>query len=269
MSDKPVSSADSRLFHRAILSLGDLSRRTILRRRAMGFRKRLKPDDSYVTDADLETERVLRAGIARRFPDHGIIGEELPARNPGAEFQWVLDPIDGTLSFTHGIPFYGTIIGLRRRGRPVAGLIDHPGLGLRYSAAAGLGSYRNGVRLRIYDLRAASDLEHEVISVGERSRFVLCRAAGAFDVLMRRYPVVRGYADCLGHTLAAEGSVAVMVDYGIKLWDISATQILCEEAGGSFRITHESRKDGLTLYGMVCGKPKAVAALSRLFAQRP
>lgn len=267
MIAKPVSAADSRAFHRAILSLGDLSRRCILRRRARGFRKRMKPDASYVTDADLETERVLRAGITRRFPDHGIIGEELPARNPGAEFQWILDPIDGTLSFTHGIPFYGTIIGLQRRGRPVAGLIDHPGLGLRYSAAAGLGSYRNGERLRIRDLRAVADLEREVIAVGDRSRFLACGSAGPFDALMRRYPVVRGYADCLGHTLAAEGAVAAMVDYGIKLWDISATQLLCEEAGGAFRVTHESRKAGLTLYGIVCGKPKAVAALGRLFSK--
>ncbi len=268
MSVLPVPAADSRAFHRAIRSFAALSRRVILRRRVRGFRKRLKPDGSYVTDADLEAERVLRAAIAKRFPDHGILGEELPPRNPDAEFQWILDPIDGTLSFTHGIPFYGTIIGLRRRGRPVAGLIDHPGLGLCYSAAVGQGAYRNERRLRIRDLASPADLEREVIAVGDRSRFVICGAQRPFDALMRRYPVVRGYADCLGHTLAAEGSVAAMVDYGIKLWDIAATQVLCEEAGGAFRVAYkQSRKDGPTHYGIVCGKPRAVAALSRLFSR--
>ncbi|MGH7702375.1 MAG: inositol monophosphatase family protein, partial [Gemmatimonadales bacterium] len=104
----PLPAAERRRFYQAALGFAAASRRVIRRRVAGGFRTRLKADASYVTDADLEAEQVLRSAIHRRFPEHGILGEEFEAVNPGAEFQWILDPIDGTLSFTHGIPFYGT-----------------------------------------------------------------------------------------------------------------------------------------------------------------
>lgn len=261
--------AERRTLYRAALGLAQVSRKTVLRAMSRGFRKRLKPDQSFVTDADLAAERALRAAISRRFPDHGIIGEELPAVRPRADFQWILDPIDGTLSFTHGIPFFGTIIGLHYRGRPVAGLIDHPALDLLYSAGAGLGAYRNGRRLKISDLEPGQSLEREVLATGDRVRFGLCGAAPAFDALMKRYPQVRGYADCLGHTLAAQGAVGAMVDYGIKLWDISATQVLVEEAGGRYAVAFTGVREGVTQYGIVCGKPRVVAELLPLFERRP
>ena len=120
-----------------------------------GFRKRLKADASYVTNADLAVERTLRALIGRRFPAHGIVGEEFPPVNAGAAFQWILDPIDGTLSFTHGIPYFGTIIALHHDGIPIVGVIDHPALGLCYSAGLGLGAWCNGRRLHVRDVPRA------------------------------------------------------------------------------------------------------------------
>ena len=258
----PFSRVQRRRFYTAALGFVAASRRVILRKMTTGFRKRLKADASYVTDADLAAERVLRHAIAGRFPGHGIIGEEFPPTNPGSDFQWILDPIDGTLSFTHGIPFFGTIIGLHHRGRPLVGIIDHPALGLCYSAGAGLGCYRNGRRVRI---RPPVDLEREVIATGDRGRFVACRRARSFDDLMREHPQVRAYADCLGHTLAAEGSVGAMVDYGVRLWDIAATRILVEEAGGRYVQIYRSRRAEPTIYGIICGKPAVVKRLLPIF----
>ncbi|MEP6571674.1 MAG: inositol monophosphatase family protein [Gemmatimonadota bacterium] len=249
---------DRRRFYGAALALAKLSRRVILRRQASGFRKRLKADASYVTDADLEVERVLRREITRRFPEHGIIGEEFPAVNAGAPFQWILDPIDGTLSFTHGIPFFGTIIGLHHHGVPIVGVIDHAALGLCYSAGLGLGSWRNGKRIRIRDLAPGDVLEREVISAGDRSRFVQCRSGGAFDRLLRIHANVRGYSDCLGHTLAAEGKVGATLDYGLKLWDLAATRLLVEEAGGKYVVTYETAGEPVPIYGIIFGKPRVV-----------
>jgi histidinol phosphatase-like enzyme (inositol monophosphatase family) len=231
---------------------------------ARGFRKRLKADRSYVTDADLAAEQTLRAGIRRRFPGHGIVGEEFPAVNPEADFQWILDPIDGTLSFTHGIPFWGTIIGLHFRGRPLVGVIDHPALGVCYSAARGLGAWRNRERIRIRDATAAG-FSKEVISAADRDRFVLCGRGQAFDRLMREHPQVRGYTDCIGHTLAAEGKIGAAVDYGLRIWDIAATQVLIEEAGGRYVCTNFGEHGGLPIYGIVCGKPRVVDWLLRIF----
>ena len=253
-----------REFLNTALRFADISRRIIIRRAARP-KTRLKRDATVVTAADLAAERALRAAIAKCFPDHGILGEEFPPVRPEAEFQWIIDPIDGTISFSHGIPFYGTVLGLHRRGKPLVGVIDLPGLGIRYSAAAGLGAYKNGRRLRLKDLAPEALLSREVIATGDRGDFERCGAGPALDRLQRAHPHVRAYADCMGHGLAAEGSVAAMVDFGIRLWDLAATQVLIEEAGGLYRVAHRCEKDGVTRYGIIFGKPKAVRWISRFF----
>jgi len=256
--------AERRRFYRLALRLAARSRRAILRRIARGFERSLKADATLVTEADFEAELALRTGIRQAFPDHGILGEEFPPLHPEADFQWILDPIDGTLSFTHGIPFFGTILALHYRGRPLVGVIDHPGLGLCYGAGLGLGAWRNGQRLRIRDARVP-DLEREVISAGDRSRFVQCRSGAAFDTLVRRHPHVRGYTDCIGHTLAAEGKIGAVVDYGVRPWDIAATRLLVEEAGGRYVCAYHGRQDGQPLYGIIAGKPTVVRWLLTIF----
>ena len=259
-----VSLADRRRLLSAARAFSRRSRAVVRRHMRVGFTKRLKPDASYVTDADIAAERTLRGLIRRRFPDHGIQGEELPPVNGGAAYQWIIDPIDGTLSFTHGIPFFGTIIGVHCRGVPIVGVIDHPALDLCFSAAVGLGAWRNRRRLRLRDVPLSSR-SREVISASDRPRFVACGRGQAFDRLMRIHPQVRGYADCIGHTLAAEGKIGATVDYGLRLWDIAATQVLIEEAGGRFACVHRSRDAGGDLYGVIAGKPSLVRWLERLF----
>ncbi|HUL69659.1 MAG TPA: inositol monophosphatase family protein [Gemmatimonadales bacterium] len=264
MTGRLPSLVERRKYLRAAVAMATASRRAILRRMARGYGRRLKADATLVTDADLEAERVLRREIGRRFPEHGIFGEEFPAILPNADFQWILDPIDGTLSFTHGIPFFGTIIALHYRDRPIVGVIDHPALGVCYSAGLGLGAWCDGRRLRIRDARAA-DLPREIVSASDRPRFVLCRSARAFDALVRAHANVRGYTDCLAHTMAAEGKIGAAVDYGVRLWDIAATQLLIEEAGGRYECVYRGRHRGLPLYGIICGKPRVVRWLLRVF----
>jgi len=211
-------------------------------------------------------ERALRTAIGRTFPDHGILGEEFPATRPQAPFQWILDPIDGTTSLTHGIPFYGTIIALHHQGTPLVGVIDLPGLGRRYSAGVGLGSWCDGKRLRVRDVPRRS-IDKEVVSAGDRDRFVQCRAGAAFDRLMREHPTVRGYVDCIAHVFAAEGLVGAVVDYGVKLWDIAATQVLIEEAGGRYVLAYRSRSKCPIVYGIICGKPAVVRRMEAYFSR--
>lgn len=255
---------ERRRYYRAALRFARLARRVGRRRIAVGFRARLKPDASFVTDVDLAVERALRAAIGRAFPRHGVFGEELPPTRPDADFQWILDPIDGTTSLKNGIPFYGTIIALHHRGRPLIGVIDLPGLDRCYSAGVGLGAWRDGTRLRLRDA-ARRDLSREVVSVGDRARFVQCRAGAGFDRLMRGHGQVRGYIDCIAHAFAAEGSIGAAVDYGVKRWDIAATQVLVEEAGGRYECTYRSRAAEPRLYGIICGKPTVVRWLTRRF----
>ena len=258
--------AERRRYWQAALRFARLARRVGARRIAAGFRTRLKGDASFVTDVDLAVERALRAAIGRAFPRHGIFGEELPPERPDAELQWILDPIDGTTSLKNGIPFYGTIIALHQRGRPLVGVVDLPGLDRCYSAAVGLGAWRDGTRLRLRDA-PTHDLPTEVISVGDRARFVQCRAGAGFDRLLREHGEVRGYIDCIAHAFAAEGLIGAAADYGVKLWDIAATQVLVEEAGGRYVCAYRSSPRGAqpALYGIVCGKPTVVRWLMRRY----
>jgi fructose-1,6-bisphosphatase/inositol monophosphatase family enzyme len=256
--------AERRRYYRAALRFARVARRVGERRIAAGFRTRLKPDATFVTDVDLAVERALRAAIGRAFPLHGVLGEELPPTRPDAEFQWILDPIDGTTSLKNGIPFYGTIIALHQAGRPLVGVIDLPALNRCYSAAVGLGAWRDGRRLQLRDA-TPGELPREVVSVGDRARFVRCRAGAKFDRLMRDHAQVRGYIDCIAHAFAAEGLIGAAVDYGVKLWDIAATQILVEEAGGRYICTYRSSRGQPQLYGIVCGKPAVVRWLVRRF----
>ncbi len=266
LRDSAPSLTERRQYLRFAERLAALARRTIRRCLAQGVTKRIKADRSYVTDADLATERALRGAITRAYPAHGIFGEEFPPHNPAAPFQWILDPIDGTLSFTHGIPFYGTLIALKYRGQPVATAIDQPALALRYTAGLGLGAFRNGRRFRLHDLPARGDMAREVIATAERYRFARCGQARNFDRLLRTHPLVRSYADCLGHTLAAEGAVGAMVDYGIRFWDVAATRLLVTEAGGRWVETYRRPRDpARAVYGVIFGKPRVVAWLLPFF----
>lgn len=93
-----------------------------------GFTHGSKADGSLVTEVDIAVEEKARALLASRFPAHGVIGEELPAADGGRALTWVIDPIDGTRSFRHRVPLYGTLLALLHRGEPILGIIDLPGL---------------------------------------------------------------------------------------------------------------------------------------------
>ncbi len=233
---------------------------TLVRQRmTAGFETWKKADQSFVTEVDLAVERQLRDDLARRYPAHNILGEEMDQLDQGSEFQWIIDPIDGTLSFARHIPLFGIILGLFHRGQPLLGLIDHPALGKSYSAGRGLGAFCNDRRLLIEDLAPDVPVSDEPIAAGDRLQFTRSGLDPVFDRLATGHPRVRTYADCFGHTLAAQGSVGAMVDFGLRLWDISATQVLIEEAGGIFRaVERREGPDRHAIYHMVCGKPRVV-----------
>lgn len=232
----------------------------VRQRRAAGFETWKKADQSFVTEVDLAVERQLRDDLASRFPSHNILGEEMDQLDRGSEFQWIIDPIDGTLSFARDIPLFGIILGLYYRGEPLLGLIDHPALGQSYSAGRGLGAFCNERRLKIEDLAPGTPVTNELIAAGDRLQFSRSGLEPVFDRLATGHPRLRTYADCFGHTLCAQGSVGAMVDFGLRLWDISATRVLIEEAGGMFRaVERREGPEGYTVYHMVCGKPRVVA----------
>src|SRR5437899_9492346 len=144
-----TSATDIQRYHTAAVELADEARRIITPALERGFILKTKADRSLVTEVDQAIERRARELIDRWFPDHGVIGEEYPPTRPDSPFQWIIDPIDGTEEFVHGIPTFGTMLALHLRGVPLGDVIDHARLHLRVGAGVRLGPSRHGQRIRL------------------------------------------------------------------------------------------------------------------------
>lgn len=251
---EPISSS----FLTAAHEFADEARSIAQRFTGTSFAVNTKSDKSLVTAADIQIEKVLRKRISEAFPEHGVIGEEFPATNPLSPYQWILDPIDGTEEFVHGVPTYGCIISLEHQSLPVVGLIDHPALNLRLIASRKGGTFANGIRVTLSEeLPEKSRLR---LGISKRLNFSRYEDEGElFDKIVQTYPNLRVFDSCFAYSCAASGGIDVMIDYNVRLWDISACRILCEEAGGGFAwVKQKQTPKGFTTYGAVFGKKLAV-----------
>ena len=198
-----------------------------------------KADQSPVTLADQQAEAFMRERIGARFPQHGVIGEEGGVSGPeGAELQWVLDPIDGTKSFVHGVPLFGTLIALLREGQPVLGAIHLPATGELMLGARGQATTLNGRPVRV---RGTSSLEEATLAFTDPAELYRLGHGAAFEALGRRVAVARGWGDCYGHFLVAAGRADIMLDPVVNLWDVAALIPCVEGAGG--RLTDLAGRD--------------------------
>lgn len=202
-----------------------------------GVEAQAKADASPVTVADREAEQAMRELIGRRYPDHGILGEEFGESNPHARYRWVLDPIDGTKAFLANCYLFGTLIALLRDGRPIVGAIASPLVGhvlVGTSRMTRLGDRR----MRVRDCARLEDallLTTDHLQVGRR------RDAAAFERLIRRVRLYRGWGDCHGYFQVATGGADLMLDPVLSPWDIMALVPVIEGAGG--RITDWAGND--------------------------
>ena len=190
-----------------------------------------KTDGSYVTIADREAEAYIRRQIRERFPDDGILGEEEGESQGRSGRRWIIDPIDGTFSFVHGVPFYGVLIGVETDGEMSAGVINIPALGELVSAAKGLGCYLNGEPTQVSQTRR---LEDALLLCTD---FTACERYGfgeAAKRLQSRARTSRTWGDCYGYVLVATGRADVMLDPVMNVWDCAALLPIMEEAGGTF-----------------------------------
>lgn len=196
-----------------------------------------KGDGSPVTLADKEAESFIREQLKANTiaGELDILGEEQGLQGKGTRWRWLIDPIDGTRSFIHGIPLFGTIIALENTTprRAEIGVIHLPALGLTYAAGRGLGATCNGQRVRVSQ---NVELASTIIAVGDPAQFASAQDCASYKALVELCPYVRGYADCFGHAMVVSGAVGAMLDPALNLWDVMATQVLVEEAGGRMRL---------------------------------
>jgi len=188
----------------------------------------LKSDDSPVTAADRGAELLMRERIMRRFPDHGIIGEEFGTEQGDAEWVWVLDPIDGTKSFMTACPLFGTLIALLHEGQPALGVIHQPIL-RQLMIGDGVTTTLNDRTVRV---RSCARLEEATLLTSDPLNPAKYQNGAAFDSLARRARLVRTWGDCYGYLLLAGGWADIMLDPIMSPWDIAALVPVVRGAGG-------------------------------------
>lgn len=175
-----------------------------------------KADLSPVTQADREGEAVMRDLIHRAYPQHGILGEEFGPENTSAEFVWVLDPIDGTISFARGCPLFGTLIGLLHASVPILGSIHQPVLQQLCMGHAGETTL-NGRPVR---LREVTQLEDATLLTTDIKAIAKYQNQAGFDRLLAHTRLFRTWGDCYGYLLLAAGGADIMLDPIMNPWDI-------------------------------------------------
>lgn len=271
MKDDPrllLGASDRQGLLDAALEFSEVCRDVIAHTVSGGIDINAKPDESLVTSADLAAERAFRERLEHRFPQMGVMGEEFGHTRSDSPYQWVIDPIDGTADFARGLPIWGSIIGLFYHGRPLIGVIDHPDLGLRLHAGFGLGAFSNGKKVSLDDYDSSSADAAARLGIPSRSNFIKRSEDGkAFDRLTAAYPDFRVFRSCLSHAYATTGQLDAALEWDVNLWDLAATQILIEEAGGRYISLRERDHSGTgMLYCAVFGRRSLVERIAGLMS---
>jgi myo-inositol-1(or 4)-monophosphatase len=186
-----------------------------------------------VTDADRRAERAIRDAIAKRFPDHDVVGEEYGPITGGGRFQWVIDPVDGTRAFITGSPLWGTLIGLLADGVPVLGVMDQPFTRERFWSSAEQAHWRgvDGMPRRLR-ARACPHLKEAVLTTTDPDLFSSASEKAGFERVKSRARMTRYGGDCYAYCLLAAGFIDVIVEAGLKPHDVVALVPIIERAGG-------------------------------------
>ncbi len=207
-----------------------------------------------VTEADKAAEVAMRRMIGRTFPDHGIVGEEFGTERGDAELVWVLDPIDGTRAFVSGLPLWGTLIGLLRGGRAAYGMMHQPFIGERFFGDGGQAGYRGPHGQRRLRTRPCGSLDQATLSTTSPRLFDDAGAASfrrvEEQVRMTRY----GY-DCYAYCMLAAGHIDLVIEAGLKAYDIVALIPIIEGAGGVVTTWDGGRPEGGGAI-VACGDPR-------------
>lgn len=200
-------------------------------RRIEAVENKLASGFDPVTEADQEAERAIRALINAEFPDHGILGEEHGSENLGNSHVWVIDPIDGTRAFISGLPVWGTLVGLTVDGDAVAGLMSQPFTGELFYADGNGSHYEGPGGPRRLSVRKTTSLSDATMFTTTPALFT-GEMRKRYDQLESRVQLARYGTDCYAFAMVAAGQVDIVVDPGLKPYDIVALIPVIEQAGG-------------------------------------
>ena len=249
-------------FRRGALEAADIGRQLFME----GFQTNLsidvKDDKSIVTKLDVEIEKALTNHLRSIFPTHGVSGEETGTVGAGSDYCWFIDPIDGTVSFTHGLPMASIVLCLCYKEQPIVAIIDQPALDRRLVAVRGEGAFLNGKKL---GLSKSFDANRDIICHGDRYTFDMSGHREFFNRLQDAVPHFRSYTDAYGHTLVAADHCALVIDAAAEKWEYYAFELLVQEAGGS--VERIADKNDASRALLLSGRPEAVVWARNLLAK--
>ena len=195
------------------------------------FEVEIKSDQSPVTIADIETEETIKKIILGAFPDHGFFGEETGKVNEDAEYNWLIDPIDGTKSFVRGYPFFSTQIALMRGTELIVGVSNAPGFKEMAYAEKGQGAWLNGEKIAVGDI---AELSKATLSLGNIASIAGKPQWQTVGELVQQVHRIRGYGDFYHYHLLASGKIDIILESDVNILDIAALAVIVNEAGGCF-----------------------------------
>jgi myo-inositol-1(or 4)-monophosphatase len=185
-----------------------------------------------VTEADRRAEQIVRSRIANRFPQDGIIGEEFGETEGASGYLWVIDPIDGTRAFVAGQPLWGTLIALEHEGRPLLGILDQPFLHERFVGYGDNAEFRDSRGSTKLTTRACANLSDALITTTHPHTHFTEAEREKFRQVERQCRLSRYGGDCYAYGLLAMGFVDLVIEAGLKHWDVAAILPIVEGAGG-------------------------------------
>lgn len=195
------------------------------------FEVEIKADQTPVTVADREAEQEIRQVLSSAFPDHGICGEEYGADQEGADYLWLVDPIDGTKSFVRGTGMFSTQIALMHQDEIILGVSNAPAMNELCWAVRGEGAWLDGERLQA---SAVGDIEEASISTGNLVGLAGSPLWPRLGEVVRRAHRFRGYGDYWHYHRLAAGQLDAVIESDVNILDIAALSLIVSEAGACF-----------------------------------
>lgn len=228
VTDAAPPPADQTLVDHAVAWAREAGELTLTHFRSPDLEVITKSDDTPVTVADRAAERLLRERIGAAYPDDAIRGEEEDDVDGTSGRTWIVDPIDGTKAFTHGVPLYSQLVAVIDEHGPAVGVINLPGLGETIWAGRGLGCFCNDEAARVGD-RAGVEGSYLMTS-GFGGAWSVDQIGACLDAGVH----LRTWADGYGYALVATGRAEAMVDLVASPWDLAPMPVIIAEAGGTF-----------------------------------
>jgi histidinol-phosphatase len=221
-----------------------------------------KEDASPVTIADRKSEELIRRAIEKEFPGHAIVGEEFGETLRNSDCTWYIDPIDGTLAYTHGVPIYGVMLGLRIAKEFVVGCVFLPAINELVIAGKGEGCYWNGKKASASKTHQLSDA---LFAHSGSEYFSKAERGDSFRRLEAATSLQRTWGDCFGHILVATGRADICVDAVLFPWDSAPLIPILQEAGGTFtdwkgNVTNEGG-EGISTNGFLLQQVLAITSV--------